>query len=155
MFSVEHESIDHIEMLWIIMNHNRGNTVFEVSTYKTWYTFLQFTKIIKTSFYKGGVSFLISYTFDQLIGSTSPHKSFIIFWAEKFLSHMFFNGIFQGVLFYHDKIHCLDQLKCHCYFVTTPNKSQIHNTKLLLCLYSTFDFLALLCLAKDQAKYSF
>ena len=80
---------------------------------------------------------------------------FVMFVLIKFLSQTVSFGICQGVVFSHDKIHCLDpskQLRALANLLTLASlTSQIQNAKLRLRLRSAFGFFNL-CLVKNQAK---
>jgi hypothetical protein len=56
-------------------------------------------------------------------------------------------GVFEGVVFVCDKVHCLDSSKqsqalANLWMLTTL-PSQIHNAKLQLCLRSALEFFSL------------
>ena len=79
-----------------------------------------------------------------------------MFGGYKFLRQTVLNGIFEGVVFSRDKIHCLDPSKqpralANLWMLATL-ASQIHNAKLRLRLRSALEFFSLALLGQKLGQ---
>ena len=83
-------------------------------------------------------------------------KCFVMFGGNNFLSQMVSFGIYQGVVFSHDKIHCLDPSKqpraLANLWMLASLASQIQNAKLRLHLHSAFGFFNLTSLSEKLGQ---